>query len=244
MIARRDTMLNWWEVSSELETSLEQQARQARFLVTASDPVYRARLLHMGYLPAEDGRFATRWFVASASTPRYYARFTASIESMVLQSARLVPVPWEAALREALTRLHGSGLSWWLYGSAALAIRGIEVEPGDIDFNVRDCASMGTLFDDLLVTPVERMDGWIARCGARAFSHTIIEWISGPLAEFDDPDAPHEQGPFIEPLLETIAWRGHIVRVPPLAAQLRGCELRGLTKRADLIRGALGRAAS
>lgn len=225
---------------SELETSVEEQGGRARFLVAVREPAYRERLLHMGYLAAEDGhRLATRWFVASAATARYYQRFAASIESMVLQSARLVPVPWQAALQEALSRLSGSGLTWWLYGSAALAIRGIEVEPGDIDINVSDGELTGKIFDDLLITPVEQLDGWVARCGGRAFSHAIIEWLSGPLAELDDPKAPHEQGPFIEPYLERVAWQGHTVRVPPLHTQLRVCELRGLTERAELIRQAI-----
>jgi hypothetical protein len=163
---------------------------------------------------------------------------------MVQQSARLVPVPWQAALREVLSRLDGSGMTWWLYGSAALAIRGIAVEPGDIDINLSDCMVMGRIFDDLLVTPVERMHGWVARCGGRAFAHATIEWISEPLVELDDPTAPHEQGPFIESELETVAWYGRMVRVPPLTAQLRVCDLRGLTERVGLIRGAIRSAAA
>jgi hypothetical protein len=55
----------------------------------------------MAASPMESG-FTTRWFAASASTRRYYQRFAASIESMVLQSAGLLPVPWQAALHKAL----------------------------------------------------------------------------------------------------------------------------------------------
>jgi hypothetical protein len=89
---------------------------------------------------------------------------------------------------------------------------------------------------DALVTPVERLDGWVANYTGRAFSHAIVEWISEPHASRDDPSAPHEQGPFICSELETVDWRGHHVRVPPLSAQLRVCERRGLTARAKLIR--------
>jgi hypothetical protein len=232
------------QLVSELQTSLEERDGRLRFLVAAREPTHRERLLHMGYLPAgDDYRFATRWYVGCAATRRYYERFAASIQSMVLQSARLVPVPWRAALREAVSRLDRSPLSWWLYGSAALAVRGIDVEPGDIDINVSDCGLAGKLFDDVLVAPVERLSGWVAGCAGRAFSHAIIEWISEPLAELDDPGAPREQGPFIEPFLETVAWQGSTVRVPPLCAQLRVCEVRDLTERAALIRQAIRSAA-
>lgn len=229
-----------WLIVSELETRVEEHDGQARFLVAAQDPTYRERLLHMGYLLVEDrDQFATRWFIASAATRRCYERFAASIESMVLQSARLVSVPWQEALHAAVSRLNRSGETWWLYGSAALAIRGIEVQPGDIDLNVSDCELTGKIFDDLLITPVEQLDGWVAHCGGRAFSHAIIEWLSEPRADLDDPTAPREQGPFIEPYLESVAWQGHTVRVPPLSAQLRVCELRGLTERAELVRRAI-----
>jgi hypothetical protein len=96
------------------------------------------------------------------------------------------------------------------------------------------------VFDDLLVTPVERMDGWVAAFTGRAFCGAIVEWLAGPHAALDDPAAPHEQGPFVADRIETVRWRGHDVPVPPLSASLRACERRGLTERAALIRAALG----
>jgi hypothetical protein len=173
--------------------------------------------------------------------PGYYARFAASIEQMVLQSARLVAVPWERALLEFLRRTEGSALRWWLYGSAALAVRGIEVRPGDIDVNVSDAYLAGELFDDLLVTPVEELDRWVAKRVGRAFCGAIIEWSSEPHPELDDPANPHEQGPYIADVLEIVEWRGHSLRVPPLSAQLVTCERRGLTDRVKLIRAATRR---
>ena len=50
---------------------------------------------------------------------------------------------WQAALCEVLSRLNHGGLTWWLYGSAALAIRGIELDPGDIDIKVSECNLTG-----------------------------------------------------------------------------------------------------
>ncbi len=78
---------------------------------------------------------------------------------MVLQSARLERVPWEEALLEFLRRVDGTPLQWWLYGSGALAVRGLAIEPADIDIHVSDAALTGRIFDDVLVTPVERMHG-------------------------------------------------------------------------------------
>ena len=47
------------------------------------------------------------------------------------------------------------------------------------------------------------------------------------------------KGPFVADQLKTVQWHGHRIYVPPLSAQLRTCELRGLSKRVDLIRSAI-----
>jgi hypothetical protein len=63
---------------------------------------------------------------------------------MVLQRARIVPIPWEDALLEFLRRVGRSDLRWWLYGSAALALRGLDVEPGDVHINASTRSSPAT----------------------------------------------------------------------------------------------------
>jgi hypothetical protein len=223
---------------------LETAGGAARFVVTGTDPHPRDVLAALGYLPVDERRSATRWFPWSAGVDRYQRRFAASIEQMVQQKARRVAVPWESALLELLRRVEGTRLRWWLYGSAALAVRGLPVEPADVDVRVDDAALAAALCDDLLVTPVERLDGWVARHAGRAFCHAVVEFLADPHPELDDPAAPSEQGVFVEPDLETVAWRGHLIRVPPLAAQLRSCEQRGLTERAELVRRALRTAGS
>jgi hypothetical protein len=228
-------------VPQNLSTEIERVAERARFVISASDPLYQDRLEHLGYLGIGDDRFATASFPESPSVRRYHERFAASIEPMVLQSARLVPIPWEEALLEFLRRVEGSDLSWWLYGSAALAVRGIEITPGDIDINVSDADLAAEVFDDLLITPVLELEGWIAKRTCRAFYRAIIEWLSEPRTEMDDPANLHEQGPHVADQVETVEWRGYRVRVPPLSAQLATCERRGLTDRVELIRAATRR---
>ena len=170
-----------------------------RFVVDCHDPIGQDRLEHMGYLAIGPDRSATRWFPAEAGASRHFGRFAASLEAMVLQSARLVPVPWEDALEAFLARAASTPLRWWLYGSAARALRGAPADPGDIDVHVDDALLVGRIFDDLLVTPVERMEGWVAPWTGRAFDHAIIKWIADP--------------PFRPPALEVVRWRGYEVPV-------------------------------
>lgn len=224
-----------------LTTSIEIDGDRARFVTATRDAVIAGALAALGYLRIGAGRAATRWFPRCPRVESYYARFAACIEGMVDQKLGRARAPWDRALLEFLRRVDGAALSWWLYGSVALAVRGLPIEPRDIDVHVDDAALAGCILDDLLVTPVERIEGWVAQYTARGFEHAIIEWLAEPWADHDDPAAPHEQGPFIAAHIEEICWRGHLVRVPPLSAQLRICERRGLTRRAELIRSALSR---
>jgi hypothetical protein len=43
--------------------------------------------------------------------------------------------------------------------------------------------------------------------------------VDNPHQKLDEPPALNEHGPFIDAHLETVAWHGHMVRVPPLPAQ-------------------------
>ncbi len=100
------------------------------------------------------------------------------------------------------------------YGSGALAVRGLASSRETSTSTSATLRRRGRIFDDLLITPVERMHRWVAKYAGRAFWHAIIEWLSEPLAEHDDVAAPHEQGPFIAGQLEEVQWRGHRVRMP------------------------------
>jgi hypothetical protein len=211
-----------------LVTSVEIHRGQAVYEVHTDDPLYRERLLHMGFTPAAGG-FARR-LSATGNVRRTHANFARHLQELLLQSARRRPVRWREALEVFLERAEGSRLRWFLYGSGALAVRGIEVGPGDLDFWVDDAQLAGALLEDLLVEPVTAMTGWIADSGGRAFAGCLLEWIAGVHADVDEPE-PHEQGPAAAARLEHVRWRGHDVPVAPLDLQLAVNRRRGLTGR-------------
>jgi len=65
-------------------------------------------------------------------------------------------VPWRDALQEVCQRTSGQPVDWWLTGSAALAVRGVLVEPGDLDLvcDAQGATILGDLFCDTLIEPV------------------------------------------------------------------------------------------
>lgn len=219
--------------TANLSTSVEIRDDRAIYKVRTSNLLYQDRLLHIGFASSREGRFA-RSLSASGDVWRTHRNFAQHLEEILLQSARLHPVPWEDTLDLFLRRVEGTSLRWFLYGSAALALRGIDVGPGDLDFHVNDAHLAGSIFEDLLVEPVTTMTGWIADCGGRAFAGCLFEWMAGAHAEVDEP-MPHEQGPKALSCLESVRWRNWSVPVPSLALQLSVTERRGLSERAAKI---------
>jgi hypothetical protein len=226
--------------SGDLTTSLEVHRGTATYVVVTAVPLYQEGLMHMGYTQGGKDTFK-RSFPASPSISKIHERFAGQLQRIVRQSARLESVQWQPALKEFLHRVKGSQLQWFLAGSGALAVRGLAVEPGDLDFVVSDARLAGRLFRDLLVEPVRERSGWAARWFGRAFHEALFEWISDANPALDVPE-PQEVGPAAARQLERVGWRGHTVRVPPLSLQLRVAQRRGLDARAEIIRRAMSEA--
>jgi hypothetical protein len=220
----------------ELVTSVEVRGVRAHFEVRTTNAVYQQRLEHMGYHRESETQF-TRNLSATGDVLRIHRNLAHHLEEILRQSARMIPIDWEQALTEFLDRVDGVRLDWFLYGSGALAVRGIDVDPGDLDFWVSDAYLVGGIFDDLLVEPVTEMAGWVADSGGRAFLGCLFEWIAGVHPEVDDP-APHEQGLVAASRLETAHWHGRNVPVAPLDLQLAVAHRRGLHDRVAKIRAA------
>jgi hypothetical protein len=220
--------------AEDLSTSLEVHDDRAIYKVNAVDELYQQRLVHMGFAPTGTNQFI-RNLSATGDVWRTHANFARHLQEMLLQSARRRPVHWRGALEVFLARVEGTPLRWFLYGSGALAIRGIDVDPGDLDFCVDDAVLAGAIFNDLLVEPVTTMTDWIADYGGRAFAGCLFEWIAQVHADIDQP-APHEHGPTAAARLEQVCWHGHEVPVAPLDLQLAVCDRRGLVDRAQQIR--------
>jgi hypothetical protein len=155
----------------------------------------------------------------------------------VRQAARQEPMPWEDTLETYLALIRGHALNWYLVGSTALAVRGIEVSPGDIDIVTDDDGAerLNDLLSDRLLEPLQRSQGWIWNSFGRAFLSGLLEWVGGVNGGADRP-AVSDFGPAAASRLEVVTWRGVDIKVPPLDLQLAVSERRGMADRADKIR--------
>jgi hypothetical protein len=224
-------------VSSELRLVGD----QAQFRVETSDPAYRRALGEL--LFAAEGDAFVRSYPANArGLHESYLRFKLTLEDMLAQTAGRKLPPWDEALDAVATLLRAVRADWFLAGSAALAVRGLDIVPRDLDLVVADPAAASRALADVQIEPVteNRPGSWIARWFGRAFLRTRVEWIAGVDPAIDVYSSPNEFGPRTAARLETVRWQDHDLALVPLAVQLAVTERRGLTVRAELIRDLVG----
>jgi len=223
-----------------MRTSFQLIGQEPWFVIHDLEEAYHDTVRRLGYRDVVGG-FGS---VAPADNPyvqRAFDNFQRYAEPVLLQAAGVHSVPWDQTLLALLQILEGHDIDWWLLGSAALAVRGLQVKPGDVDLVVSDVGAfqLQELLLASIVQPVIATPGWVHNSFARAFLHSRVEWVGGvnPVA---DAEYPTDQGPLAANRLEVVSWQGYEVRVPPLELQLEVSQQRGLAERAAVIEWALG----
>jgi hypothetical protein len=217
-----------------MKTRLQQFDDHVRVVVSNVDPALAPQMAGFEFVPIED-RFERRFELGPPDLVVILQRFQESIEDMVRQLAGWDQTPWESALLKFIT-LAETEIDWWLVGSTALAVRGIRVEPKDVDVVVaeEDFFRTNELFDRFIVEPPQETEEFIARFFTRAFMDARVEWVAG-VYDWVDSGQPSDFGPVAQRESESIQWKGAMVHVPPLQMQLSATLRRGLEDRAALI---------
>jgi hypothetical protein len=208
-------------------------------VVETDEPAYQLALGDL-FFEEQNGRHV-RWFPIGTVSEDIFSRFQSQLDPLLRQTARLEPAPWRWALRETVDRLDAAGVDWWLTGSAALAVRGIDLAPRDLDLVVSDdgAAAASVAFDDALIEPTVAVHGWFCRWFGRAWVGARVEWVGGVTAISDEP-APTDFGLVAAASLNAIRWDGLTIFVPSLELQRTVSERRGLLDRVRLIDSLMG----
>jgi len=220
-----------------MRTESRIEGAQTAFVVLDLDPAYHDALRD---LYPEGDPFAQRYPTKTPHLDRIYANFARDAETMIDQTARTQPANWEQALDAFLRVVAPLDLDWWLCGSAALAVRGLDIAPRDIDLSVSDADAhrLGAALLDHLVEPVSPTPGWFCNWFGRAFLYARVEWVGGVDERADRPHVS-DFGPTAATRAQTVTWHGFGLRVPPLELQLEVSHRRGLADRVTEIERAL-----
>lgn len=148
-------------------------------------------------------------------------RYQKYAKAMFDQLGYFSEVPWEKGLKSFCSTIEGSGIDWWLTGSVATCIRGIELKPHDIDIMV-DSSQLDRfteLFKDYLIEPIIDSSGWVVKNFGVMFMDVRIDIAGDPFDILDKP-YPVDCGPYAKNHLEIIKWEGFEIKIPPLELQL------------------------
>ena len=102
------------------------------FIILDLNPDYHQGACDLGFRPTDAG-LEKSFPAGSPNLERMYQNFQRFGEEMIIQKAQLCPVPWEQALLAFLSATADQSIDWWLVGSAALAVRGVDIAPQDLD---------------------------------------------------------------------------------------------------------------
>jgi hypothetical protein len=143
---------------------------------------------------------------------------------------------WTTALATVAEALNGAGIDWMLLGSAATALRGVAIVPGDIDIAVLAADDI-THAATVLPTPAEPPDPnlWFSALAQPAlqwgdanerwyFGRWMIEDVKVELAHIDAPDVAEllveTRSPLVWSERQTLTCHGHPVPTVPVEVQL------------------------
>ncbi len=130
-----------------MKVELRKAAGEIHFVVTDLDPAFHAAAQTVGYEMTETG--LVRKFPSNAlHVERAFANVPRHLETLLSQRAGMQPMPWQEGMLMLLRIVEGQALDWVVVGSAALALRGLDVMPGDID--LFDSVEKRLVADDFL----------------------------------------------------------------------------------------------
>lgn len=103
--------------------------------------------------------------------------FTKYGETAVKQQLKLIETPWQKALESFCSEIQKLGVDWYVHGSAAMALWGIDVEPKDVNIivaNYSDFDKVRDHFCKFAIRPIERCENWVMSGLGEIFMDAVI----------------------------------------------------------------------
>jgi hypothetical protein len=197
--------------------------------ISDAGPGERAALEELGFPPDGVQRYppATRYF------DRAVANLPQAVRDVVTQRPARAPAGWLVQFRDLLGRAEQVRVPLAVVGSAALAIRGVDVCPGDIDVltTLEGADPLAESYQDVLVFPLFTSPGF-GRFGRALTGGVRVEWLGNPARAQEGPWSIAAAAWSIASPFEEIRWENRLLRVPPLELQ-RAVEVQ--RQRADRV---------
>jgi len=149
-------------------------------------------------------------------------------EIAIKQQLKIIPAPWEKALDVFISEMDRLDVDWFIHGSAAMALWGIDVAPKDVNIiiaNYSDFDKVRNHFYKYAIKPIERCSDWIMSGIGEVFMEAAVG-IAFQNKELEPYDMNQ---------LDTVVYNGHKVFVISLDMLKQNNECYGRPERVKLI---------
>ncbi len=103
--------------------------------------------------------------------------FTRYGETAIKQQLKILTPPWENALDSFISEIQKLGVDWYIHGSTAMALWGIDVVPKDVNIiiaNYSDFDKVRDHFCKFAIRPIERCENWVMSGYGEIFMEAVI----------------------------------------------------------------------
>lgn len=203
-----------------MKVSFENIDGQVIYRIFDFDPKYE-KVLQMCFYQNDGNGYIKKYPNDAKYIEKMKKRYSKYAQEMFDQLGYFTNVPWESGLKKFCSMAEESNINWWLTGSCASCIRGVKLNPHDIDIMIDSVSveDITELFQDYLIEPIIDTNGWLTKDFGVIFMDVRIDIASDPAAVLDDPE-PVDCGPYALNHLETVEWEDFQIKVPPLELQL------------------------
>lgn len=233
--AKRSIVARYKAKEHAVRISSREEDNDVLFIISEFSPEYK-EIFENAYYSLENGCYTKRFPKDTPNISRIRENWENCAEEMFAQMGYFQTARWEEALLGFINRIRGHDIHWWLTGSCATCVRGVDIQPHDVDIMMRseDIYRVNQLFSDCIVEPIICSKGWVVANFGVLFMGARLDWAFDPEDFVDNPD-PTDFGPYAMQNLEDIDWKGQIVRIPPLELQMQVNKRRGRDDRVAAI---------
>lgn len=149
-------------------------------------------------------------------------------EQYIKQSLKIEEASWEKALDRWISQMKELDVPWYIHGSAAMALWGMDVKPRNLDIivpNASDFDKVRTVFYKFAIVPIQRCDHWVMSGGGDLFLDTPVS------VYFHNKDCE----PYDMDKLGKINYYGKEIRLSTLEMLHQDNQAYGRTERVRLI---------
>ncbi|MDD4797691.1 MAG: helix-turn-helix domain-containing protein [Eubacteriales bacterium] len=135
--------------------------------------------------------------------------FTQYGQTAISQQLKLQPAPWQKALDLFIDEINKLDVRWYVHGSTAMALWGLDVSPRDVNIilpNASDFDTVRNHFYKMAIKPIQRCDNWLMSALGDIFLEAVVT-----LAFHNKELEPYDMG-----RLAKVAHRGGEVYVSSL----------------------------